>query len=182
VGKNTNGLYKKEKKDTLGKLEHLDKKAESTLLLPHEINLKQCLNARLIQLLREEEIKWYQRVKSNKLLQGDINTKYFHMVANGKHKKSQIFELSDGHRTIRGNKPLKSYIMDYYKNLLGPSNGGHFSLEEDRRSDIAQISPEDNENLTSIFTEQEVKEAIFQMKHNKAPGPDSFLAHFYQIF
>jgi hypothetical protein len=27
-----------------------------------------------------------------------------------------------------------------------------------------------------------VKEAIFQMKHNKAPVPNSFLAEFYQIF
>jgi hypothetical protein len=45
------------KKDILGKLEQLDKKAKSTLLLPHEINIKQCLNAWLIQLLREEEIK-----------------------------------------------------------------------------------------------------------------------------
>jgi hypothetical protein len=79
-----NGLYKKEKKDIMCKLEQLDKKAESTLLLPHELNVKQCLNARLIQLLREEEIKWYQRSISNRLLQGDSNTKFFHMVANGK--------------------------------------------------------------------------------------------------
>jgi hypothetical protein len=94
-----NELYKKEKKDILGKLEQLDKKSESTLLLPHEINIKQCLNAQLIQLLREEEIKWYPRSKSNMLLQGDSNTKYFHMVANRKHKKSQIFELLDGERS-----------------------------------------------------------------------------------
>jgi hypothetical protein len=33
-----------------------------------------------------------------------------------------------------------------------------------------------------VITEQEVKEAIFQMKHNKAPGPDGFLAEFYQFF
>jgi hypothetical protein len=114
--KNMNGLYKKEKKDITCKLEQLDKKAESTLLLPHEINIKQFLNARLIQLLRDEEIKWYQRSKSNKLLQGDSNTKYFHMVANGKHRKSQIFQLLEGDRMIRGHETLKSYITDYYKN------------------------------------------------------------------
>jgi hypothetical protein len=42
--------------------------------------------------------------------------------------------------------------------------------------------PEENEKLISIFTEQEVKVAIFQMKHNKASGPDGFPAEFYQIF
>jgi hypothetical protein len=40
----------------------------------------------------------------------------------------------------------------------------------------------DNEKLTAMFIENEVKEAVFQMKHNKAPGPDGFPAEFYQIF
>ena len=30
--------------------------------------------------------------------------------------------------------------------------------------------------------EKEVREAIFQMKYNKAPGPDGFPAEFYQVF
>jgi predicted DNA-binding helix-hairpin-helix protein len=33
-----------------------------------------------------------------------------------------------------------------------------------------------------MFTEEEIKEAIFQMEHNKAPGPDGFPAKFYQVF
>jgi hypothetical protein len=39
---------------------------------------------------------------------------------------------------------------------------------------------EENEILVSDFTEQEVYDAIFQMKKNKAPGLDSFPAEFYQ--
>jgi hypothetical protein len=34
--------------------------------------------------------------------------------------------------------------------------------------------------LTAGFTEKEAKDAIFDMKHNKAPGPDGFPAKFYQ--
>jgi hypothetical protein len=30
--------------------------------------------------------------------------------------------------------------------------------------------------------EEEVKKAIFQMEHNKSPGPDGFSAEFYQVF
>ena len=37
----------------------------------------------------------------------------------------------------------------------------------------------ENEILTLEFTEAEVREAIFQMEHNKALGPDGFLAEFY---
>jgi len=36
--------------------------------------------------------------------------------------------------------------------------------------------------LTADFIEKEVRNAIFQMKHNKAPGPDGFPAEFYQVF
>lgn len=54
-------------------------------------------------------------------------------------------------------------------------------MEESRTNDIPQISTEDNERLIAQFTEKEVKEAIFQMKHNKAPRPDGFPAEFYQV-
>jgi hypothetical protein len=41
---------------------------------------------------------------------------------------------------------------------------------------------EDNDLLTAIYSEEEVRKAIFQMEHNKTPGPDGFQAKFYQIF
>jgi hypothetical protein len=104
------------------------------------------------------------------------------MVANGKRRKTRIFQLEDGDRIIKEDEPLKSYISDYYSQLFGPPYSGQFSLDESRRDDILQITPEENEKLTMVITEQEVKEAVFQMKHNKAPGPDGFPAEFYQKF
>jgi len=68
---------------------------------------------RLIQLLQEEEIKWYQRGKTTKLLYGDMNTKYFQLFANGKHRKMRIFQLEDGGKIIKGDEQLKKYITDY---------------------------------------------------------------------
>jgi hypothetical protein len=94
--KNINGLYKKERKEITNKLKELDKKAECIMLSPQELDVKHCLNVRLMQLLREEEIKWYQRSKSNKLLQGDSNSRYFHLVANDKQRKSHISNLRMG--------------------------------------------------------------------------------------
>jgi hypothetical protein len=55
--KNKNGAYKKEKKEIISKLDELDKKAEVTMLAPHEVDIKHCLNTRVIQLLCEEEVK-----------------------------------------------------------------------------------------------------------------------------
>jgi hypothetical protein len=103
-------------------------------------------------------------------------------VANGKRRKTQIFQLEDGGRIIKEDEPLKSYITDYYSKLFGSPHIGQFSLNEGRCDDIVQITPEENEKLTAVIMEQEVKEAVFQMKHNKAPSPDGFPAEFYQKF
>jgi hypothetical protein len=39
-----------------------------------------------------------------------------------------------------------------------------------------------NEVLTCHFSEEEIKNVVFQMESNKAPGPDGFPAEFYQYF
>lgn len=55
-------------------------------------------------------------------------------------------------------------------------------MRESRIEDIPQVSNEENDILTKEFSEEEVKQAIFQMEHNKAPGPDGFPAEFFQVF
>ncbi|WVZ92292.1 LOW QUALITY PROTEIN: hypothetical protein U9M48_038369, partial [Paspalum notatum var. saurae] len=121
----------------------------------NELNFKHALHERVSLLLREEEIKWYQRAKVKNLLEGDANTKFFHLVANGKHRKVRIFTLDQEDGTITR------------------------TVEFD---DIPQVSPQENDLLSAPFTVEEVRAAIFQMEHNKAPGPDGFPPEFYQIF
>jgi hypothetical protein len=99
-------------------------------LQPDEINIKQCLNTRLAQLLHEEEIKWYQRAKVKDLLEGDSNTKYFQLIANGKHRKTRIFQLQHEDKIVEGDNELKNYITTYYKDLFGPTKPSSFSLDE----------------------------------------------------
>jgi hypothetical protein len=50
----TSGINKKEKKSLLNKLDELDRRAESTILMQQELDLKCCLHNRLANLLREE--------------------------------------------------------------------------------------------------------------------------------
>ena len=44
------------------------------------------------------------------------------------------------------------------------------------------MSDDEKENLIANFSYNEIWEAIFQIEHNKAPGPDGFPAEFYQAF
>jgi hypothetical protein len=55
-------------------------------------------------------------------------------------------------------------------------------MDETTRLDIPQVSEEENEVLTTPLSEEEVKMAVFDMEHNKAPSPDGFSADFYQFF
>jgi hypothetical protein len=113
--KNMNGAYKKEKQELLRKGEELDKKAESHLLSQQECDLKQSINERINQLLREEELRWFQRAKTSKILKGDDNTKYFQMVANGKIRKNRIFRLEQEEGVVEGEVQLSNFILTFIK-------------------------------------------------------------------
>jgi hypothetical protein len=67
----------------------------------------------LVELLREEELKWYQRAKVKHLLEGDANTKYCHLLANGRHRKTRIFQLEDGDSILTDDAQLKEHITSY---------------------------------------------------------------------
>ena len=73
-------------------------------------------------------------------------------------------------------------VTDYYKGLFGKPVRNNFSLDESMTDDIPKVTPAENEVLAAEFSEKEVREAIFQMKHNKAPGSDGSPAEFYQVF
>jgi hypothetical protein len=70
-------------------------------------------------------------------------------------------------------------LLCYYKGLFGAPEEGNFLFDEARTDDIPRVSQAENNFLTSPYTEEEVRKAVFQMEHNKAPGPDGFPAEFY---
>jgi hypothetical protein len=113
-------------------------------------------------------------------LEGDLNTKYFQLVANGKYRKTRIFQLQYENRVIERDIELKKHITSYYKELFGPLKPRSFSLDETRVDDIVQVSQEKHNRLVQPFSEEKVQDAIFQMEHNKAPGPDGSSAELYQ--
>ena len=106
--------------------------------------------------------------------------KYFHLIANGIHRKKIIFQLEQAESTIIGQENLKTYIAEYYKRHFGAAVPNNFSMEESETHDITQLSEEENILLTVDFSEKEVYDTIMQMEKNKPPGPDGFPAEFYQ--
>jgi hypothetical protein len=67
-------------------------------------------------------------------------------------------------------------------NLFTAPEDGNFSMSETRIDDIPQVSIEENALLTAEYSEEEVRNIVFKIKHNKALGPEGFPSEFYQIF
>ena len=115
-------------------------------------------------------------------MQGDRNKKYFQLLANRKHRKQGFSCWKKKENIIKGDEELKKYITNYYHGLFRLSKNSLLTPGESRRDDILQASQNENEIITTECSFNEVKKVIFQMEHNKAPGPDGFPAEFYQAF
>ena len=85
-----------------------------------------------------------------------MNTKYFQLIANGKHSKTRIFQLEDGGKIIKGDEQLKKYITDYYRGLFGSSVFFPLALDESRREDIPQVTDDEKEKLIANFSFNEI--------------------------
>jgi hypothetical protein len=89
----TNGVYKQQKTTLKSTIDNLGIVAENRDLSEDERSQLDQARSDLIKVLREEELKFYQRAKFTDVLHGDNNTRYFQMFANGKHRKKRIFSL-----------------------------------------------------------------------------------------
>jgi hypothetical protein len=107
------GILKIEKLRLSSIIDDLEALDEVIPLSAQEIELKSQSNEHIAGLLCEEEVKWYQRSIALFILEGDSNTRCFHGIANGRHRKNRIHSLVQDEGLIEGHEQLKSYITNY---------------------------------------------------------------------
>ena len=96
------GVYKAQKENLEKVVTNLDTQAEIRNLSQGERDQLETARDDLIKLLREKELRFYQRAKATDVLLGNNNTRYFQMIANGKHRKKHIFSLEHEGGKIEG--------------------------------------------------------------------------------
>jgi hypothetical protein len=130
---NLSDVYKEEKERLTLLIDELDLKAKTVTLSEARRAHKRESDIAIAKLWRDEETKWAQHAKVNHIQEDGNNTKYFHLIANGKHRKTRIFQLEQDEGTIVGQYNLKAFITEYYKKLFGATEINHFSMREEFR-------------------------------------------------
>ncbi|CAN0926384.1 LINE-1 reverse transcriptase homolog [Linum grandiflorum] len=136
--------------------------------------------AEKLTLLQQQDDHWRQRAKQFWCKDGDLNTKFFHSIANGRRKRKEITRLRDTHGQWVTEQPGVMHLaMTYFENLFA---GGLSNWEAVVQHVQPVVSTVDNELLLAPFTHEEFRAAMFSMGPDKAPGPDGFNSAFYQHF
>lgn len=125
--RNVESSYKKEKSELLAHIDLIDKHSELYGLHVHDLELRGSLKNKLKMLMREDNIKWWQRAKEKDLLLGDGNTKFFMTKASSRRRQNRISGLKCGDRFITKELELTAHITDFYKQLFG--SGGQSEVD-----------------------------------------------------
>jgi hypothetical protein len=90
-----------------------------------------------------------------------------------------FFSPTQNGSQIQDEKEMNLVTSDPDKRLFSPSFPSIISMND---LEMVQLEEGDRGLHTSSFEEGEVKEVVFSLKHNSAPGPNGLPAQFYQDF
>eukprot|EP00253_Pinus_taeda_P010548 PITA_10548 len=127
--------------------------------------------------LEEEE----QRLKSRCLWlkAGDKNTSFFHNNVKLRRARNQIDKIEVDGRVLQDQEEIKKAAYDHFQALL-TADPQHYEGADFLSPIENKIKEEHNRALEQEPTEEEIREAIFSMQQDKAPGPDGFTVAFYR--
>ncbi|BFG35167.1 hypothetical protein CerSpe_214410 [Prunus speciosa] len=139
------------------------------------------VNFELNETWRQEESFWKQRSRIQWLKAGDSNTAFFHHCTLQRRRRNKISRIKGVNGDWGENvNQVRMVFEDYFKGIF--SAGG----TRDWGNVLACISPvitdQMNADLCKLLSDEEIKEAAFQLGANKAPGPDGFSGIFYHNY
>lgn len=141
--------------------------------------LTQSLNLDYFTASKQEMQFWRQISSIRWLREGEANTKYYHSLVKDRRRRQPIrqVELVDG-TLCDAQSDIQQATMDYYTSLFV----GHPTLDDSTLLDsIPQtFSAADNMHLTSMATEDEVKQAVWTLDPHSAAGPDGYNGCFFR--
>ncbi|KAL2235300.1 UNVERIFIED_CONTAM: hypothetical protein Sindi_1262200 [Sesamum indicum] len=139
---------------------------------PENVTLRESLGdlrRKVVFLVEAKRHFFYQEAKIHYLKEGDENTKFFHDMVKRNAARNSITAVTRADGTIiTSADEIAQEFVDYYTSLLGTES--HTIPVDDGLTD----------ELCTEVTVVEVKDAIFNINDNKAPGPDGYSSCFFK--
>ncbi|GKV15349.1 hypothetical protein SLEP1_g26146 [Rubroshorea leprosula] len=178
----TFGSLFKRKKQILARLEGIHRFL-STKHCSFLTSLEKDLVNEYSKILKLEEDLWFMKSRTNWILDGDRNSRFFHVTTLKHRSHNKILGLKDAvgvwtYEPSEISNICRSYFLDLFSSSLMHSFSNSYQL--------ANLTPNhhpiDSHHLADLPTEVEIRLAISSFKPFKAPGPDGVHPFFYQRF
>jgi hypothetical protein len=138
------------------------------------------LDDQLINIYKLEEEYWRQRGRVRWSFQGDANTTYFYVVANGRRRKCMISTLTVDAGPISDKRLIQDHIYSFYRELLGSESIRLCGIAQNAWDTSPRVSAAENLHLALTFSKEELEEVVKEIKTDTAPGLDGFPVAFFQ--
>ncbi|XP_043809034.1 uncharacterized protein LOC110606238 [Manihot esculenta] len=143
------------------------------------VKLEFKLKRRLEEILRQEEMYWFQKSKEEWIANGERNTHFYHLAATIKRKKFCISALkNDWGEVVTDPSVLKGMAINFFRNLYTSDLGELLDIPFQYAHPV--LSTTQIAKLDRPFSPEEVKLALDQMASGKAAGDDGFNVEFYK--
>ncbi|KAL2250082.1 UNVERIFIED_CONTAM: hypothetical protein Sindi_2481900, partial [Sesamum indicum] len=146
------------------------------------IQLEHCCRLVLAKATKLEQIMLNQRAKMQWMKGGDQCSRVFFRKIAQRRSSRRIFQINDEQGSTHTDpEEVINEFITYYQNLLGGDR-------RRARIDIRFLRPwarhilsnEESTALLLAFTPADVKQAVFDIAEDKAPGPDGYSSGFFK--
>jgi hypothetical protein len=164
-------------KEGLDELKALELATEGGGLSEEERERKSLLCRDIERALLQEEISWKQKSRVKWLKEGDKCTKFFHLMANSNKRFNTIDSLIIDRSLSSNPEAISEHAVNFYESLFAQSLSWRPRLDD---LEFDSLPAGEASSLEALFLVREVKDVIFGMDGNKAPGLDGFSLAFFQ--
>ncbi|XP_074301525.1 uncharacterized protein LOC141632926 [Silene latifolia] len=121
-----------------------------------------------------------QKAKAQWMSDGDENSSYFYIVMKARRIQNRILCIQDRHGVTHTTvNNIEEAFEDYYKQLLGTRKiVGDVHFPSVRQGKV--VSEDQESAMTRAVTDEEIRDALFSIPANKAPGPDGYSSQFFK--
>ncbi|KAK8992269.1 hypothetical protein V6N11_048357 [Hibiscus sabdariffa] len=126
-------------------------------------------------LLRAEEKLLYQKSRIQFLKEGDQNIGYYFRQVAVRQKVNTIKALQNDHgQWVESYDGIFEVLVQFFSNFLSVTDSSVQGISNGLLRDIlgVEFTPEMQSSLIAPITRKEIRDVLFAMKGDKAPGPD----------